>query len=58
MIPGTFMGAEISVRNFYIPQKLTLNIVILAKYDFFSTYVIKQKFLHPVRNFCKKKIKF
>ena len=37
MILGTFMVAEISARNFYIPQKLTLNIVILAKNDLFST---------------------
>jgi hypothetical protein len=37
LLIGNFMGAEISAINFYIPQKLTLNIAILAKNDFFST---------------------
>jgi len=40
-----------------MPQKSALKFGFFSKIDFFSTWAIKQKFLHQVRNFCKK-IKF
>ena len=36
MTVGTFVIAKICVRNFYIPQKLSLNIAILEKSDLFQ----------------------